>query len=957
MDFNGQGQNADFLDIELKVQNIDPLTTVAGLTDFVGDIESDAFITTGGTSSQFVKGDGTLDSSTLVSNPSYVNFEIIGADLITNSIKNDDDVFTINLTTASIHNGTGNVLSVDSSIEAYTFNKTGGTGIEYLMADGSTLTQSATSGNSNFYLYNNTNSTTNITPVSGEVIINSLSNSTATIVYISHITRDNIDVEVFWKFVNTLTELYLQDQNLSTNYIQYNITAAPTITVGNKIAIPISVVSSGGTGATAFGAGHDILVSYFTNNLEVDTRLSTLETKTTNILYGAGLTEIGGTATVIQSKLFAGVDDGNFELLMNAGTISMDSDIINTNRDITCTSFITTNGTNQQLVSGDGSLNSNALPDLQNLNLTLTPYGLKNTWTTSTGGTFIGSGAFAYSPTLNRLVYTSNLGARYSNDYGKTWTDCIGSVLFGTNGIFWNHINNIFNVRTNTQQQTSVDGITWTTPITYTGGSRCGSISSNSITYAFGLWISNGGDTSIQTSVDGSTWTQILSFDSYGFVFTGTKVISFGGTSLHSSTNGVSWSSVAFTNTQKGVYSNKLKTIFAYPTGTTSMMKSIDDGVSWTTTTSVFTTIPTVSFIIWDDDTLQGYLFSENLVDKTLKIYIFNSNLIAVEGNLKNQGVTTGFASGPSHGLSFGEGRFIIARNSTVQPIYSNISTTNTAISGNNYMTGNQFITGNLSCSGVLNLSGVANIDIMLRDSPFIGIKYINNSGDTALISNSLWTPMGGTVSAGSTYALTNNFTRQLCSASWTTVALADGAGCGFASTITIGARVSRGFNFGLSAVLGISDSAYNANNCQNFFGLWNLSTQIPLNQATQLSVQRNMVCFGSDTDDTNICIYTAGASSTVKQVDLGVSFPANRPAGSLSTDWFKFTIYWDTTKFFYKAVNTTTNVVVSGTFTALVADIPATSINLFPQCVRIMGTPQTNGQAKLQVQRFGVYY
>ena len=122
-------------------------------------------------------------------------------------------------------------------------------------------------------------------------------------------------------------------------------------------------------------------------------------------------------------------------------------------------------------------------------------------------------------------------------------------------------------------------------------------------------------------------------------------------------------------------------------------------------------------------------------------------------------------------------------------------------------------------------------------------------------------------------------------------------------------------------------------------------------------SCTRNMVCFGSDTDDTNICIYTGGASSTVKQVDLGVSFPANRPAGSLSTDWFKFTIYWDTTKFFYKAVNTTTNVSVSGTFTALAADMPTTSIILFPQCVRVMGTPQTNGQARLQVQRFGVYY
>jgi hypothetical protein len=48
------------------------------------------------------------------------------------------------------------------------------------------------------------------------------------------------------------------------------------------------------------------------------------------------------------------------------------------------------------------------------------------------------------------------------------------------------------------------------------------------------------------------------------------------------------------------------------------------------------------------------------------------------------------------------------------------------------------------------------------------------------------------------------------------------------------------------------------------------------------------MICFGSDTDDPNICIYTAGVGTTVKQVDLGTSFPANRPSGSVSTDIFK---------------------------------------------------------------------
>jgi hypothetical protein len=168
------------------------------------------------------------------------------------------------------------------TVSSNAFIKNGGTDIQYLMADGSVLTSSANSGNSNFYLYNNTNSAVDTTPIAGELIINNASNPLATIVYISHKTRDNIDVEVFWQFINQLTDLYIQDQNLSENYVRYNITGAPTITAGDKIAIPVSYLTSDGTGNTAFGSGHNIMVSYFTNTLETDTRITALEVKTSN---------------------------------------------------------------------------------------------------------------------------------------------------------------------------------------------------------------------------------------------------------------------------------------------------------------------------------------------------------------------------------------------------------------------------------------------------------------------------------------------------------------------------------------------------------------------------------------------------------------------------------------------------------------------------------------------------
>lgn len=463
------------------------------------------------------------------------------------------------------------------------FVKSGGTNIQYLMGDGSTLTQSATSGNSNFYLYVSQDTALPPPPSLGRIRYNNAIQSLVTILYISHTTSDSIDIEVFFNQVNQLNDVYIQDRDNSTNFIKYNITALPTIVPNSYISIPVLAVSSGGTGATSFGPNHNVLLAFFSNLTEVDTRLSTLETKTFNQTAVAGTTTISGTLT--------------------ANTLSK------------------TAGLPTQFLKADGT-------------------------------------------------------------------------------------------------------------------------------------------------VDATTY---------------------------------------------------------------------------------------------------------------------------------------------------------------------------------------------VSQSGLYNPTELGNIDIMLRDAPFIGIQYIHASGIYSTLSNSVWASLGVTSSVGSTYALTNNFTRQLCCANWTFPTPGDGQICGYGATLGVGVRVSSGFNFGLSAVLGISDTGYNANNCQNFWGCWNIP--VTLNQATQLSVQRNMICFGSDTNDPNICIYTAGALSTVKQVDLGASFPANRPSGAVSTDFFKFTLYWEGSTIYYKAVNTTTGVIVSGSFVPLATDMPLTTLILYPQCLRAMGTPNATNACRLQVQRFGVYY
>jgi hypothetical protein len=431
--------------------------------------------------------------------------------------------------------------------------------------------------------------------------------------------------------------------------------------------------------------------------------------------------------------------------------------------------------------------------------------------------------------------------------------------------------------------------------------------------------------------------------------------------------DGINWTNdtVQTANIRAAIYCESLGCILAQTsTATTNLLRSYDDGLTWTTLTNVFPyVIASNNKFVWDNVSGKAYC----IVDDPLSGFTNNSYLLefdatgnpALGGTIQMMGNTSVLQT-VNFGLYYYNynpslKRFYYTRGAVPHSVFYSTTSNNLAVSGN------QYIIGSLNCSGGYNPYGLANIDIMLRDSPFIGIQFINGNASLTALSNSLWTAAGFTTNNFPTYATTNNFTRQLCCGNWSTTGLADGQACGYLSTVTTGAQVSRAFNFGLSAILGISDSAYNANNCQNFFGLWNLSSAIPLAQAAanQLSVLRNMICFGSDTNDPNICIYTAGASSTVKQVDLGASFPANRPTTALgvSTDFFKFTLYWDTSKFYYKAVNTTQNVIVSGTFTALAANIPATNTNLYPQCVRVMGTPQSNGQARLQVQRFGLYY
>jgi hypothetical protein len=573
-------------------------------------------------------------------------------------------------------------------VHADSFVKNGGSGIQYLMADGSTLTQSANSGNSNFYLYNSGTSRSP-TPVSGYLTYNNVLQNISTMIYISHKTSDNIDIDIFFKQLSTLSDVYIQDREVSEFFIQFNISGPPVITTNAQVAIPVTVSSSGTTG---FSDGRPILVSFFTNSLETDTRISAVENKTQNIALA------GATFTT-----FSGIN----------GIYAQD--------------FVKQGTTDNDIMLGNGSIYS------------------------------------------------------------------LSSITAP-----------LFSVQIKTQNQTT--------------------------------------DNFISTT------------------FTGTD----------------------------GIISNK----YVKSGGLTTQFLKANGDVDAT-----------------------PYIPSTGL----------NTNLLLADGSTTN---------------------------------LSRITNLETKTAFQSIVSGNTSFSTGLVLNGAITTNGASNIDIMSMDQPYIGIQYIHSSAVITTQSNSLWTAAGSTSAVTAPYSTANNVTRQLCSALWSFPTNADGQICGYGATLTSGAQVCTGFPFGLIFVGAIGDSGYNANNCQNVFGLWPSSTPPSLSQAIQLSVRLNHIVFGSNTTDPNICIYTAGpAGVSNKQVDLGSSFPANRPSANPSTDWLKLALWWDgSTTMYYKAVNETLNVTVTGSFVPTAGQIPIPTFTLYPQCCRVMGTPSTSGQCRLIVKRFGVF-
>jgi hypothetical protein len=157
----------------------------------------------------------------------------------------------------------------------------GGSSTQYFTTDGGVGTPSS-SGSSNIYLYNSSTNTDLLNINSGQIRYNNSVQPIANQICISHLTRDNVDIDAFLELIAINNIIYIQDQNTSLNYIKYKVVLVQSVP-NNYYLLDVQHLDSAGTGATNFPNGHDIFMSIYTDTATIDSRLNTLDTEVLNL--------------------------------------------------------------------------------------------------------------------------------------------------------------------------------------------------------------------------------------------------------------------------------------------------------------------------------------------------------------------------------------------------------------------------------------------------------------------------------------------------------------------------------------------------------------------------------------------------------------------------------------------------------------------------------------------------
>lgn len=159
------------------------------------------------------------------------------------------DVVTVGADAATLPNSrqlaAGTSISLDTSVaNVLTINALGGTSRSYWPYKVNTGATSGYPGDK-YLLWDNATQTS------------------ATNLIFAHITNDTTDIDLLLALISNGDEIILQDQDASANFQKWKVSGTPTNTnpgaANSYWTVPVTLVSSGGTGTTGFSNNHQLI--------------------------------------------------------------------------------------------------------------------------------------------------------------------------------------------------------------------------------------------------------------------------------------------------------------------------------------------------------------------------------------------------------------------------------------------------------------------------------------------------------------------------------------------------------------------------------------------------------------------------------------------------------------------------------------------------------------------------
>ena len=194
---------------------------------------------------------------------------------------------------------------------------TGSQGIQGVTgATGATGSQGEPGQSSNYYNYKVHTSTQTPPTGNGEIRYNNATQTSSTTLYVDHLDSNGDDIDIFLSLLKQNDTLIIQDANNSNNYQTWRITSAPTVILNDYTTIPVTGITSAGTGTSGFANNHQVLFIVFSSPI------ATAYVESFNGLTGAvtGVSSLNGSTGAITNV--ARTNEGNtftVRQVMNAG--------------------------------------------------------------------------------------------------------------------------------------------------------------------------------------------------------------------------------------------------------------------------------------------------------------------------------------------------------------------------------------------------------------------------------------------------------------------------------------------------------------------------------------------------------------------------------------------------------------------------------------------------------------